>query len=270
MSECLVTKLKASVADDSLRVLGELRFAKRANIEQTLESMFTRIYPGADAGDIELTILNDGYFCNSNAERDESMGKTVVCQAGINTNVYISLGSIVRINPKYNLKDWMVNVIDIDIAELSYTTLMTQISLSGIGIRGNIEVFKNHILTSLRVDECNYQVYGNLEEIKDLSDLTFISVTKTHVTGNISKCFGNSLSLNTLRIADSDMTGSLEDFVSKQIAGGRTNATIKLPYAKVCKGITYKGVTLNMSTDVPSLADGNQFSWTSDGTITWS
>lgn len=270
MNECLVTKLKASVADNSLRVLGEFRFAKRNDLAgYNADNAFLQI---ASESEVEITILNDGYFCQSGSlERNPSVGKSVIVPAGTQKAYYLSAGSEVRIVPKYGITQLFINAIVVELSEFAYINKMPNITAIGPGVRGSVESFANiENVRTIACGETNYQIYGNLEKIKNLAGLQSIIITKSHVTGDITKCFGKSIALTQMSIADSDMTGSIEAFVAAQIAAGRPTGTISIPYAKACRGVTFEGVTLNANTNLPSLTASNQFSWTSDGTITWS
>lgn len=269
MNECLVTKLKASVADDSLRVLGELRFAKIKDVEPSAETTFMQIKSDSE---VVITILNDGYFCKrDSAERDPTKGRSVIVPAGALSSHWISLGSEVRIVPKYNITVLNTPFTAVDLAEFAYINKIKNIIANGPGVRGSIESFASiENLKTISCSETNYQIYGNLEKIKNFAGLESIIITKSHVTGDITKCFGKSIALTQMSIADSDMTGSIEAFVAAQIAAGRPTGTIGIPYAKACRGVTFEGVTLNANTNLPSNTASNQFSWTADGTITWS
>jgi hypothetical protein len=269
MNECLVTKLKASVADDSLRVLGEFRFTKRKDVEPTADNAFMQIKSESET---EITILNDGYFCkNSSTEQDTTKGKSVTVPANTDRSFFISAGSEVSIAPKYGITLLNINSMEVDLSEFAYVNKISTVIALGSGIRGSVENFANiEHLKGISCGETNYKVYGNLEKIKNLAELKNISVTKSHVTGDITKCFGKSVELTTMSIADTDMTGSIDTLVAAQIAAGRSTGTIKIPFAKSCKGITFDGIALNANDNLPSLSASNQFSWTADGTITWS
>ena len=80
--DCLVTKLKASVNDESLRRLGEFRFKKREGMQETTDSTYFGIEVINSA---ILSILNDGCFFQAGTiTPDTSAGKHKTLNSGMN------------------------------------------------------------------------------------------------------------------------------------------------------------------------------------------
>lgn len=258
MNECLVTKLKASVEDASLPVIGEMIFTRRSK---------TNAYFGLNVDDeIKVEILNDGYFYKDSTLTETIASKTKTVAAG-NHAFYVTEGSVIRVTPRYCISRIAFETAELDLSQLTYMTSLKEIVSSGTYTTGSIEVLAPYRLTQISLHLTYYRIYGNLEVFEDLTELATFNVQRSHVIGDIAKCFGKSIKLTFLNIADSDITGSIESFVAAQIAAGRTTGTITFPYATACD-VTYNGISLRKNTDITA-SDSNKLSWTSDGTITW-
>lgn len=263
MNECLVTKLKSSVNDDNLRLVGEIRVVKNSGMENNGENCYIGI---ASSETMEATILNEGYFCLSTGEKDVTVGKT----KDFTSDLWVSAGSVVRIAPRYMVTRINFSRLSMDLSDLSYLENLTNLTIKGNGIKGNIESLSVSPLSDVQITDTGDNVVGSLESIKDLSKLTSISINRTRISGDIAKCFGKSVGLSNMQIAESEMSGSIESFVAKQISNGRTSGTVYLPYAKLCGKVTFEGLLLKDNSNVPAQSANNSFSWTSNGTITWS
>ena len=261
MNECLVTKLRCSVSDADLRKIGEFRFSK-ANDGNS--------FVGLSAEEpLTISILNDGYFCKADStEKDESKGKTITYNVG-ESAFYALPSSIISVVEKYKISSLTLYSALIDLSELSYMENIKRILLTGTSVSGNVEHLNKLVnLLTMDISDTGGNVFGNLERLH-LESLTKIKISGTKITGDIAKCFKNSVNLSEMQIANSEMTGSIEGLVSALVASGKTSGEIKIPYAKVCKNITYKGESLSTSAEVPPSAGSNKITW-SGTSISWS
>lgn len=266
MNECLVTKLKKSVMDDSLRFIGELRFEKSTEFATTSDTVYFQI---SSKNEINVKILNDGIFLKNDATPDIELGKDIVLTPGLTHSLFVSLGSIVSITPRYDIDSLTLVASKFDISELSYMPELKKIYASGKYVSGNVEVLDGSKLEVIQLFS-SASLYGDLSKISKLSNLKTLEVRDTNIEGDIVKVLGRSLQLSRLYAAGSKLTGSIEGLVASQIASGRNSGEIEIPYARSVFGITYKGIALAENSELPANAASNKLSWASNGTITWS
>lgn len=269
MNECLVTKLKSSIQDESLPYLGGIVIEKWAR-ENTVDNAYFSITmekPGS------ISILNDSVFYIQNTTTPDTNNlKEKSLIAGQNS-LYAdpSNGVKLLIRNKYDIKSLIISSASLHLDDLKFSKNLISLHLSSFRGEGeNIDSLKG--LTNLRtikISESNYTLEGDISSLSNIKSLTALNVTKSLIKGNIA-VLGALTSLNELSIADTNISGSIESFVNAQIAAGRTSATVSFPYARVCKYITYMGSPLNGNSYLQPASDSNKLSWTSDGTITWS
>lgn len=241
MNECLVTKLRASINDDSLSRLGGFTF-KMKDINTTLNQGYVRILFEVPT-DVIVQIINDGYFYKPNStEIDYTVGKTKSFTSVKTLDLHIAPSSKVCVRPRYNINYILATGIEIDLSEFTY---MPELNLVRLGnetiVSGNTEVFRN---------------YTKLSEL---------NIPLTAITGKVTD-FGKLTNLTILNISNTKVSGSLEEFVAAQIQNGRTEATIGFYYPGYTN-LTYKGAPLK-GMSLSSNDNTSKLSWTSDGVIT--
>lgn len=306
--ECLVTKLKATVDDPTLEILGEFRFSK-LDVEPTVDTAYTVI---TTTSVCTVKIIGDegGFYQNNTttliSEREKEL------PIGQNS-LWIAPNSLVSVRPKYGISDFVLAHSNVDMAGLRNISGLKSIQIFGSNVTGNINALKDTKLTYLNISVAD-GLTGNLEELDlselksirferipnitgninalkdakltslvmsdlngltgnlgelDLSELTTITFVRVpNVTGDITACFGRSTSLNTLNIAESTLSGSINDLVSARRSAGLTTGSIKIPYAKTISAITFNGTPL--STYVQTMTANDTFTWDASGNITYS
>ena len=260
--DCLVTTLKASVADDSLRRMGEIRVTTLATAPATSDGTLIGVNTRTS---VTLTILNDGFFYKDSSLQG-SLGKEVKGTAS--AYAYAKPGSVISIVPKYDITILNINNCEFNIKELALMSYLEQYIGSGASVSGDVNSIKD--ATSLKVFRCNNapNVGGDIASFSQCVNMTELSILASGVTGDIAS-LGNLTKLNNFGIANTQVHGSIEEFVSKQIAAGRTAATLPIPYARTLSKVTFEGVALSDNAKVPS-GYNSKLSWDANGVITWS
>lgn len=241
MGTCLVTKLKGSISDSSLKKVGEMRIkfgvSKTAN-KQTrgLSMMFGR--------DVKLEIIGNGYFTDETIT--ENKGKTYSATAWGNGHiVYISNDSIeLSISDKYSIvsistydgykNQWSAfdpKEMSFDIEDLRYSSSLQSLKLRGTSAYGDLSSLANNTSlkyidlqgTSIKGDIANLKnnadmthlfgskdFYGDIASLSNKPKLEYLLINSPNVYGNISS-LSTSVKLVSLNLISENISG---DFTS--------------------------------------------------------
>lgn len=268
MKDCLVTRLKANVEDMSLSKLGELIITKRSDVPAlNPNNVFIR---ARSSEEISFEMVSGvGFYTDRSLTTLTT--QTQVVNPNSPVDVFVAAGTEVRILPRYNITELWGNYCYIDLSQLTYMNNLHTLRMEEVEIKeGGLEAV-GHInsLTTLRL--LRAQSAENVESLSSLTNLQDCNLSHCNsFIGSMAVAFGSNTNIEKLNIANTKVSGSIEDFVAAQIAAGRTSGTLVMPYAKQAVNVTFEGVSLANNSKVPALASTNQFSWTSDGTITWS
>lgn len=287
--ECLVTKLKGSVSDTSLKKLGELRIL---DIKKKESSSSNNINITADEP-VKLALSN-GYFTDSTGAENYG-SEAEYSDVGTLKKYYYSDDTDLSIVSKYSLISVEVQaisgIIDGGLKEFSYCQSLKGINIPNmIGTQGDIEDLSSLIslqtiilpptakgnLSSLENFKnlvqfvlYNSELTGDISVFKELSKIASISISNTKVSGDISSLANlasltsfagsgtavsgsiNSLKCPLERLSITpNMTGSIEEFVKSQRSAGRTTGSLQ------CTSTGWNNITFNGATP-------------EDTTITW-
>lgn len=141
MNECLITKLKSSVADDSLKYLGGIVFDINIPKDYVYGTYsFFRCDPVDEKNPVSLEIIGNGYFRKK--DNESSLGKSLT----ITTPTEISLSSgeyKVLVKNKYSIGLFGIyerlGVWSSDIRDFYWTTKTSFVSLQYINVQGTFE-----------------------------------------------------------------------------------------------------------------------------------
>lgn len=198
MAECLVTKLKSVVNDDSLLKLGELRVKAAGAIAITSPSYYTSLR------------------CITGAFEDGTIEKTVIGYASFNN---MTNPSVVSISPKYNLttiSGWSGLYVDLKDLKACY-------KLTTVGIRatsGSLKDVNDWVaapnITSLTI----YSTQGfEASQVEDLSNFKEVRILelRTVVEKNISLNLENLPNLfpnlTTLALYSVQIEGNINELI---------------------------------------------------------
>lgn len=183
MSKVAQIKLSKTAENPRLAKIDELIFA--ITPADTSANRYNQIdITASSRGDVELSIIGDGYFTDAGRANDFGTTKTIV--AGTTESVYLSDGTfILSIMNKSNVSRLVINSspevscknIACNMAQFRDMSDLTDLQLVGTDASGDATraLGGNSALTSLGL--ANTNVYGNMAELKDkiagLDDISF-------------------------------------------------------------------------------------------------
>ncbi len=204
MNECLVTKLRGVVDDNSILKLGEIRIVRnnRTPVPDRNIVSFTEKQT--------ITILNNGTF--------ENGSNILVVPANTRVNITASEGSIISIPNKYAIKTFNIDCYDFDIEhdikQFSYCEYLNDLIIYGTkNTEGNLNSISKLNLNNLEIMDSN--LIGNISDIKNMSGLKrLILINNNHITGDTSAI--QSLNLDTISIYGNSMLRSNIEFLTRK------------------------------------------------------
>ena len=198
--DCLVTKLKGTVNDNSLLKLGEIRI-KKEKVSSSWNTC-TQGFRLCFNENTTISIIGNGYFTDLNGTADK--GKTLYFTKDVQQNVYVSNDDMeISIPNKYALT--YLNLRQPENVSVNENT-NDQKSKS---IVGGLENLKYSPLT--RISAANTSITGDISALSGKS-LTVASFSYTAVTGDISVF--NGMNLEALELQSTEVTGDLSNLVS--------------------------------------------------------
>lgn len=274
MKNCLVTKLKASVDNDSLLKLGEGVFlAKYSSSAWYIFSVYTAEVPKGIVTVTGATVKSGGEKIDANH-----------FYAGYTLNGAVNLenasaGAIVKfsVDNKYNLSKITSAPLN-GFADVKYCHLVEFFLTPALIPFDNIESLNldemqgwvNPLeLTKFNVDlnnlnAANY-LYGDIANLAQFTNLTELVIVQSNISGNIASLaplvnlttlqfnknanitgniasLGTLVNLTTLNSFNTNLIGSIEGFVQAQRTAGRTTEStgITIPYG-LGSGVTFNG-----------------------------
>lgn len=267
MNKCLVTKLQGVVGNASLPKLGEGRIVVTSNpIPSAATQKITLQF--SEGTDIE--IIGDGFFTDSALSINK--GKSLHLNRYESTDVYFSNGNYEISFEKYKLVNITSPNIAINLDDVRYASLLSNVSMIGKNIEGDIAAFESKgKLTGINLRSKN--VYGDLSALKDDAEMLYLNLLGTGVSGDLSALAGMTkvTVLNLLNTkARGDLSalagmGKLEDLSLSGVYGNVENiknakmiyfngSTVSGDISKLPKGTYY----------LAAIADsGSSFTWTS-------
>ena len=217
---CLVTKYKATVNDNSLLKVGEMFIDIIEQESPTNQSNRLCLNTG-NIADLVVEV-EDGA---ANLTLDENMGSgwtnkiTLVKNAFQSAPIFVRNGNYrLKLSSKYNLTElgrWGANVlynaISVDTKYLKYSTnMVTLIS----GLSGNIANIRGCTkLTRLYNLKSSKNITGDLSDLANLTKLTTLSLTNAKITGGLSD-LANLTKLTTLSLTNAKITGGLSNLAN--------------------------------------------------------
>ena len=214
--ECLITKLKGNVDDNSLSRLGELRI-KVNKVETPVSKTqgFTFIFNK----DAKIEIVGNGYFTNQSLTANT--GKTMQITANKATSVYVSNGDFdIALLDKYSLVHLSFNPDEetgisasqtdnrsLNIDDLKYSKALTYLYIPSTQVVGDLSSLQN--LTELQYIVLPYtQITGDLSSLSKLTKLETINCASVNIRGDLFS-LQNLTELQSLTLSKTQITGDL-------------------------------------------------------------
>lgn len=206
---CLVTKYKSTVQDDSLLRIGEMRVKVTSVDSPSAGTQSIKIITSAP---VTLEIIGDGYF--TDATLSENKGKTISVNGY--SLIYFSNGNFeVAILNKYALTEFDITAVGgtfsnnkaIDIKDLSYSDINV-LNVENSKSYGDISVLKN-MKNLTAIQALNAQLSGDISNVKGLTSLSVLNLgNNTEITGDIST-ISNLTNLTTVGLFNTKVTGDI-------------------------------------------------------------
>lgn len=256
MGKCLVTKLAGTIMDnDNLLRLGEMRIKIGKVSDPTSDSQCFGINVTQDT---KLEIIGNGYFTDSSLTENKGKELTITSfsSPGRQTKVYYSNSDIeIAVLGKYAISNFhfennFSGNLSFNIENVKYSKALTYISGNKSQIYGDIINLKDLTnLISISLD--NTQVYGDIANISKLTNLSTLKLRGMQVYGDISN-FANLTNLNTLGIDCTKVYGDISVF--KNLAN--------------LNQLSFKDVN-GVFGDIGTLPDNVLFFSANNGNFTW-
>lgn len=244
MENCLVTKLKGNVNNNSLMKVGELHISVKAN-ETAPNQYASELTLRNETEAFTVRATNGAYFTESFNTGTHLTSIDIPKMKTKSIYVGNSDGDIF-IEGKYSLMflgNAVVHNVDImfmDTEQLKYAEKIAQINFGTKGLTGDLgDLLDKPLLNLLAGSEVtgksigftstniriltiagNHNVEGNLAELPTMQDCTLFDVNDSpNITGNVAQLAEFPLETG-LNIYLSGITGSIEDLVSAYISKG--------------------------------------------------
>lgn len=289
MSDCLITKLKNSVLDDSLRHIDEIPIKIKASSGVVQIATY-----GGTGAIVEARLSGNCYFTsetgNVNLGQISNNSDTLYIKAIGDCKLFVNRRytyvGIISVN----------NVLSVQTEDLKYSSKgVADLNFPKSYLIGNINDLNNKIQRSIQFNAL--YTTGDIAQFLLTVNTSAISVGYTAVayihdgdlSVNLSRLNGASnLKILTLpniygdfaylgTTASDDLYfspgtyagvyGTIEGFVSKAIASGRTTGKVKLAFPE-SYNITFEGISLANNPNVVK-GEFSYFSWDGSGNITW-
>ena len=189
MEKCLVTKLNGSINNSTLKRIGEIRVKFNKVTSPTYSSQGFNINPSKNT---KLEIIGDGYFTDKNLL--ENKGKNLEIDINDIKRIYVSNGDFeLAILDKYNL----VNVgfdannsnssnKSIDINDFKYSKGLKYLAILNERVSGNIEALKEHSNIETLIITNTPDLTGNIKSLTNILKLKSLSFSNTSIEGDVA------------------------------------------------------------------------------------
>lgn len=251
MSDCLVTKLRASVNDDNLEKLGVITIKRVTTANHNADTAL--ISTNMSVAGVKFKIIGDGYF--ERTIGGTSLGKEYT--AGVGGDAFYSSNGdyTIEVTSKYDaVLTQLGSGNQCNVKQLYYSP---SYGIRGVGYNGKISDLNPNNVTLFSA----WNVLGNYDDVLKLINLSELYLPGRNIGGDIEG-LSAMLSLQIIHFGYG-MTGSIEDLVRAYRGNGKTSGSITTRYLNDGNGsVTFNGVRI-----VASPAD-KVLSWTAS-TITW-
>ena len=226
MSDCLVTKLKGSVGDSSLPILGgfEMEIKANAGYVEFLSTGCTFKRYDSDGNLVQTTINNfTGMNFAAGKLRVENKYAITKISAAAWDTAKLELDEI----SPCTLLTYLSAYVSGDLSSVSGLTLLTNLTLivaNGGTLSGDLSVLS--LLTSLAsifIGQ-NTSVVGNVSVFSGRA-LTGVTLQSPGIVGDVAS-FGKSIGASDLWLNGSGISGAIEDLADAQVTNGRTSGTL--------------------------------------------
>lgn len=238
MANCLVTKLKESVQNDNLSILGALTM--RVNAATSPTDNQRRLQLVVEENETVKITAVGGNFTKDGV----SMNNLTIVNADGQVSLYFDNANFKAvIDNKYGIRGISTDpnsILSFDVSEL-VCPKVSQIALQSQLTKGNINDMNLPALIQTRFTNSTH-ITGNISAFNTCNSCTSLVLSDcSNISGNIDSV-GNLTSLATIAIEGTNVEGTIEGFVAGQVNAGRTSTSNTI----ICNGFashcTFGGV----------------------------
>lgn len=227
MENCLITKLKGTVNNDSLLKIGELRL--NIKLSAALNNQYyNRLIITPPSGTDTFTVKVSGghnmwSYNSSNMQANVNWGSEKTFTGGF-TICFPETGEYsVSVMSKYSIKlveiPFTATNPAIDVTTFNYsplTSIKAQNARAIASLAGDFNDFIEHTKSSLGVISAEYQnIYLDVANLTKLTQLTGAAFPNCkNVTGNVAELGKLSINVN---VQGTGVSGNIEDFVKSKV-----------------------------------------------------
>lgn len=272
---CLVTKYKATVNDNSLLKIGEMALKAIASTKSEYTVNFTTYPQVIETLDGSLSLTTDPNLLTGFTNK-------IILNSSYATFYKKNQDVVIVIPNKYDIKDLMCSNTVINLDDLKYSNSLNMLAgflckgslanikdkpitnLNGLNFEENQDIINFSGLTSLiNIVLYSNPIYGDISALSGLTSLTKLWMPNSSVSGNISslsgltalksisfdetylsgdiESIGTLINLTELNICSPNgegVRGEIINFVNSQRSHGRTIGNIKI---RANSNITFNG-----------------------------
>lgn len=290
MNDCLITNLKKSFSDSALRKINEIPFELKAFPNVINITVYTGVGDG-----IKARLLGNAYFTtaegNVNLGKESEGSSPLYIKADEDCTLFVSsrytfsgIYSSSKSNFSVNVDDLLysaVTIVDLDIQDCSLVGDINKLNgkiqktakFNAKYATGDLTSFLLALNEKSKEQEKNVNVYiyggdlsVNLSSLNGANKLNIL--TLPNVYGDFS--YLGTTASNDIYFRPntySGLYGTIEGFVSKAIASGRSTGKVKIAYPETYN-ITFEGILIADNSNVVK-GELSYFKWDSSGNITW-
>lgn len=250
MNECLVTRLKTSVVDDSLTMYDALRIEV---FKQSVDTKNNCLYiaSGTIGSGVDVVSFTHPFYINGVAYYNYHInGRVKIVFANEDYSVYIK-----NKNNIANIDGVAENVSDgkfrFNLDELKYNNVLSTLILKRpASVYGTLKV-NSSIVTNINMNtDVNNPnlVKVDLADFNNSTKLTNLGLSYQDVTGSILNLAKN-IALTNVAFGDKFSTTEIKNFAKAQVSAGRTSGSIQLLMTLVYDGITNPNARIEYSSE---------------------
>lgn len=255
MTNCLVTKLKASVNNPDLPKLGYIVAKMKNYSENYVELIYSgaiRVFIDGDNGSGNIKNVTTETTSRDN-NRDVNFQKFSVGEYNVN----------IEKSPLFTQFHHYAGYMDVDLEQFKYCTNLQDLYFGShpdpnapssnhnqreyfwkgdIANLANLTNLKSLVFNCHNINRENHKIYGNIESLSNLTNLQTLDIAEMKAfSGDIVKAFGKMTKLTTLNIFNTDCTGDTIDLVAAWRSNGKTTGQLVWNYMYASPGITFGG-----------------------------
>lgn len=239
MEKCLVTRLNASVKNEDLLKLGELKMKTVDYTPSSAEFFYAKAKPG---NPVTINVSN-GHLTNNNGE---NLGISKTVSTGSYPSQYITTpGAVVSFENKYDLLSITFGASAVpapvfDLSQIRAMVNLEEFTLSSKGqVTGNIDIFSGTPNLKSLVLRGQYGITGELSVLSKLTNLTKLDVSSSGVSGNVNAI--KNLPITELQIQNTTLEVDIVDIPksTKRLFAYNTGATGNISTLSTLPNLAY-------------------------------